>query len=712
MTLIKQAWDSITEKQPYGNNNNNIERLPMGGGSPLRIGASVSGSTTQLQDMQAYGSVGWLFAAVSRIAQSTSTIRWHLYRRDMNGDKEELHDHPLMNLWYKPNPYSSNEEFLEIAQQHIDLTGESFWVLLRNGSGQVVEMWPLRPDRVAVIPDRQDHIKGYLYRIGNEPIPLAPQDVICIKQPSPLNSYVGLGPIQSLKFDLNSEKLAAQWTANFFANSAEPGGVIELDEMMGNDDFEKFVARWQQQHKGVSNAHRVAVIERGHWKDVKITQREMQFEQLRRLNRDIILGAFGMPAALLGVSESVNRANAEAAEVMFGRWVIRPRLERIRGKLNTELAPMFGDDLEFDFEDPTPIDRQFALAEATGGYNSGLLTLNEARARLGEGDVEEGDQFSAPAAPASPFALDVSGSVQKAIAPPVTKASPIEKALNRMNRNWEKRLADERKSITRYIEGFEKGLRGSVIKLEVADLDGYDWDWWTKYGDDVASELGEGFQVSVGMSFPDIPEHEVKRLAAGYAEVRSKRLLQVEGSLNMVAATRQRVANLVAAHLVSGEGLGKLTRQLRDDFQFSAKRASLVARTETVEALGRGAFGGAQSQGMDEKKWVTQGDITEADEECLKNEKLGWIPITDVFGGANKDTVPAHPNCRCNVIYRFSDAPDIDPSEGLADDISDAINVSGTREEARCPDCNHLLGKEVVAAKLWCRTCKTEVVFS
>jgi len=116
MTLIKQAWDSITEKQPYGsNNNNNPERLPMGGGSPLRLGASVSGSTTQLQDMQAYGSVGWLFAAVSRIAQSTSTIRWHLYRRDMNGDKEEVHDHPLMNLWYKPNPYSSNEEFLEIA---------------------------------------------------------------------------------------------------------------------------------------------------------------------------------------------------------------------------------------------------------------------------------------------------------------------------------------------------------------------------------------------------------------------------------------------------------------------------------------------------------------------------------------------------------------------------------------------------------------------
>ena len=64
------------------------------------------------------------------------------------------------------------------------------------------------------------------------------------------------------------------------------------------------------------------------------------------------------------------------------------------------------------------------------------------------------------------------------------------------------------------------------------------------------------------------------------------------------------------------------------------------------------------------------------------------------------------------MIYRFSDAVDIDPSEGLADDISDAINVSGTREEARCPDCNHLLGKEVVAAKLWCRTCKTEVVFS
>jgi hypothetical protein len=34
------------------------------------------------------------------------------------------------------------------------------------GARKVVELWPLRPDRMWVIPDRERHIRGWEYRLG------------------------------------------------------------------------------------------------------------------------------------------------------------------------------------------------------------------------------------------------------------------------------------------------------------------------------------------------------------------------------------------------------------------------------------------------------------------------------------------------------------------------------------------------------------------
>jgi hypothetical protein len=62
---------------------------------------------------------------------------------------------------------------------------------------------------------------------------------------------------------------------------------------------------------------------------------------------------------MLGLSEEVNRATAQAAEYVFGKWLIVPRLERIKQALNDEFLPLFGPTtkgLEFDYESPVDDD--------------------------------------------------------------------------------------------------------------------------------------------------------------------------------------------------------------------------------------------------------------------------------------------------------------------------------------------------------------------
>ena len=322
--------------------------------------------------MRAMGSVGTLFSIVNRTSNATALVDWKLYRKAASGlpeDRVEVTQHAILDLWEKPNRFFTRQELVETVQQHIDLTGEGWLVIGRNPrSPMPLELWPVRPDRIQPVPHPTDFISGYLYTgpDGRE-IALRVEDVIQIRMPNPLDPYRGMGPVQSILTELDASRYSAEWNRNFFMNSAEPGGIIELPSVLSDPEWDQLQARWNEQHKGVANAHRVAFIEHGTWKDRKYTQRDMQFAELRQVSRDVIREAFGAPAFVLGEVGDVNRATAEASKVLFAEQLTVPRLERWKGALMNDLLPLYGLDaarmLEFDYCDPVPPDAAARNAE-------------------------------------------------------------------------------------------------------------------------------------------------------------------------------------------------------------------------------------------------------------------------------------------------------------------------------------------------------------
>jgi len=127
-----------------------------------------------------------------------------------------------------------------------------------------------------------------------------------------------------------------------------------LEGRLNDDEFAQLQERWRQTHAGVGNAHRVGVLEDGaEWVDRKFSQRDMQFEQLRRYSRGVIREAWGFPKPLLGDVEDVNRANAEAGSFVFDKWLMVPRLNKLRTTLNDDFLPQYGgigEGLEFDYD--------------------------------------------------------------------------------------------------------------------------------------------------------------------------------------------------------------------------------------------------------------------------------------------------------------------------------------------------------------------------
>lgn len=364
-----------------------VNRAPVpyvGPGQRLSIPwLGVSGAEAQ---MRAMGSVGTLFAIVNRTSNAVSQVRWRLWRTAASGraeDRVEVTRHLALDIWRRPNPFMTGQEFVEAFQQHIDLTGEAWWVVGRSERARSIplELWPVRPDRMEPDPDPARFLIGYTYHgpTGQE-IPLGLDEVIQLRMPNPLDPYRGMGPVQAILTDLDSARYSAEWNRNFFRNSAEPGGIIEVDKRLSDDEFDEMNERWNEQHRGVVNAHRVAIVEQGKWIDRKYTMRDMQFAELRSVSREVIREAFGIPKFALGDVDDVNRATADASSAWFAEHLTVPRLERIKGALNSDFLPLFGataQGLEFDYDSPVREDAVAENAERTSKA-SAAKTLTDA----------------------------------------------------------------------------------------------------------------------------------------------------------------------------------------------------------------------------------------------------------------------------------------------------------------------------------------------
>jgi phage portal protein BeeE len=160
--------------------------------------------------MKAMGANGTLFAIVNRTSNAVSQVEWKLWRKAKSGkpeDRTEVTSHLALDVWERPNPFMTRQEFVEIGQQHLDLTGEGWWVIGRNTTLKAIplELWPVRPDRMAPVPHVTDYLAGYVYtNPDGEKIPLRLDDVIFMRSPNPMDPYRGMGPVQAILTDLDS----------------------------------------------------------------------------------------------------------------------------------------------------------------------------------------------------------------------------------------------------------------------------------------------------------------------------------------------------------------------------------------------------------------------------------------------------------------------------------------------------------------------------
>ncbi len=627
-------------------------------------------------EMRAYGANGTLFGLVNRLMTTTGSVGWKLWQKAASGKKEdrkEVTRHLALNVWNKPNKFFTQRRLIESGQQHNDLTGETWLIVARNPLARSIplELWPVRPDRIRPAVHPQEFITGYIYTGPNgEQVPLEIDDVIPMFQPDPENHYRGLGPVQALLRTIDSQKFSEEWNRNFFRNSAKPGGVIEVEERLSDEEFNEFRDRWAESHQGLSNAHRVAILENGmKWVDAKISQREMQFAELAEIAPNRIREAFGFPQFAQGIVEDVNRASAEASDAMYAKWLAVPRLDRWKDALNSVFLPMFGDtaaNLEFDYDDPIPPDAAAQNAEreskatAAKTYIDAGFDGDSVKTALDLPDTlkwEKPEPPAPPVMPGQPGQADAKPPAKKPAALRLWNAAPDDTEpdadMEQVQADWEEQLAallvvwagitaaQQAELLPQVIAIVAAGDIAALAALTVtvvtatAVLTAAMAAMGARAARRMAAEAAaQGVQVPVPVSLPGldpIAEAVAQLLGEGLAQAAGKEAVRVYAP----GVAAEQVALQVGAHL---EGLSDA--YLREQLGAALTRAQNVGRLETVRDVPQTIYWASETLDRNTCKPCREIDGTE-----FESWKAAW----DAYGGGTYRACLGRNRCRGTV---------------------------------------------------------------
>ncbi|MDK1032699.1 MAG: phage portal protein, partial [Planctomycetia bacterium] len=263
--------------------------------------------------MRAYEVSPWAYACVFAIASNLASIDYKFWK-ELAGDKfEAFKNHPIDDLIKNPNPYMTEYDVKEATFSYMELTGEAYWILEDNGTGEANELWPVPPHLMKPVQTKEKFIDHYLMNVGGgKGIRFEIDEVIQFKSFSPTSMHRGQGSTLAARNSLTLDLFQQTYNRVFFLNNARPDAILQVQDHLDPDVRRRMLRSWENAHKGLKSAHKVALLEGG-TKYIKgdTNQKDMEYREGRKQNREEILAAYGCPPVVVGVTEDANYNTAK-----------------------------------------------------------------------------------------------------------------------------------------------------------------------------------------------------------------------------------------------------------------------------------------------------------------------------------------------------------------------------------------------------------------
>lgn len=285
-----------------------------------------------------------VYACVRILAEAVASLPLHVYEYQDDGGKKLVHDHPLYYLLHdEPNPEMTSFVFRETLMSHLLIWGNAYAQIIRDGAGRVLGLYPLLPDKMEVQRDDKGNIYYEYSRNSDENptfkeygnIKLKAEDVLHIPGLG-FDGLIGYSPIAMAKNAVGMTLACEEYGASFFTNGANPGGVLEHPGVL--KDPSKVRESWNSVYRGVSNAHKIAVLEEGmKYQQIGIPPEEAQFLETRKFQINEIARLYRIPPHMVGDLDKSSFSNIEQQSLEFVKYTLDPWVIRWEQSLQRSL---------------------------------------------------------------------------------------------------------------------------------------------------------------------------------------------------------------------------------------------------------------------------------------------------------------------------------------------------------------------------------------
>jgi HK97 family phage portal protein len=362
----------------------------LSGGARTKAGARVDEHSAQ--------TIAAVWSAVTLLAGSLAIMPWLTYRRVGRG-KERAIDHPLYRLLHDaPNSEMTPGQFKETLQAHALLWGNGYAEKEMDGSGRVVGLWPLMPDRTWV--ERRGRRKIVFTRLPDSAVVALNADRVFHVPGLGYNGLMGKNVIQLARESLGLAKAEEGFAARFFGQGSQPAGVLKVPTELTDQAFDRLKSSWETQHTGLDNAQRTAILEGGaEWQQLGISNEDSQFIQSRKFSIEEIARWFNVPPHKLKQLDRATFSNIEHQDLEYVKdsvmvWAVRWEQQANRSLLlPSERATFF---TEFEFKQLLRADNASRAAFYTAMLQSGAMSQNDIRTAENMNPITGGDTYWIP----------------------------------------------------------------------------------------------------------------------------------------------------------------------------------------------------------------------------------------------------------------------------------------------------------------------------
>ena len=360
----------------------------------LRGSQSVSGETVTEETALTYSAV---FNAVALYSGTISTLPLHLFRKD-GKNKILADDMPLFWVLYlKANPYMTALALRETMMAHVLLWGNAYAEIVRDRMGQIVELWPIAPNRVK--PEMENSKLVYRIRVDSEEITLPREKILHIPGLG-FDGFVGYSVVAMARKSLGLGMALETFGSKYFGTGMHPSAILTHPGQL--KDPKSFREAVSTVYGGLGNAQQLMVLEDGmKFEQISIPVEDSQFLESRQFQIPEIARWFNLPPHKLKDLTKSSFNNIESEQISFVTDSVLPWLVRFEQNYNIQLLYTNQRKAENLYFKHNVEGLLRGNAESRGNFykalfNVGAISINEIRSKEDMDPIDGGDEYFVP----------------------------------------------------------------------------------------------------------------------------------------------------------------------------------------------------------------------------------------------------------------------------------------------------------------------------